>query len=294
MPMISIRSRHLAANGISFALDEAGEGDDVALLLHGCPEARAAWRHQLASLADLGWHAVAPDLRGYGETSRPDAKDAYRLEHLIDDVAALFEGLGARRKVLIGHDWGGVIAWQVAIRQRVALDGLVILNAPHPAVFDRVLKRGWRQKLRSWYILLFLLPWLPEKVLTSNDGRNLVRGLSRQMRVPAPDLLEIYRHNVVQRGAATAMLNYYRANALSLGADGGADGKIATPTLMIWGDDDLYLDVALTQDNEDFVKDFTLKRLPKVSHWVQQDASDEVNLLIAEWASAKGLTHTGA
>jgi pimeloyl-ACP methyl ester carboxylesterase len=292
--MTPIRTRYLKANGITFAIDEAGDGGDVALLLHGCPENRAAWRQQVPYLAQLGWHVVAPDLRGYGETSRPDAKDAYHLEHLTEDVVALFAALGARRKMLIGHDWGGVIAWQVAIRQRVALDGLVILNAPHPSIFDRVLKRGWRQKLRSWYILLFLLPWLPEKVLTSGNGQNLVRGLSRQMRHAAPDLLEIYRRNVIEPGAATAMLNYYRVNALNFSANGPNEGKIATPTLMIWGDDDLYLDVALTQGNEDFVADFTLKRLPHVSHWVQQDASDEVNALIAEWAVAKRLTRAPA
>src|SRR5918997_5276997 len=110
--MRSVRDQRLSANGLTFAVDEAGEGDTVALLLHGFPESRESWRGQFPALAALGWRVVAPDLRGYGQTSRPDGKDAYHIKHLVDDVAALFEALGARRKIVIGHDWGGVIGWQ--------------------------------------------------------------------------------------------------------------------------------------------------------------------------------------
>ena len=105
---------------------------------------------------------MAPDLRGYGDTSRPVGQESYQIEHLVADVAALFEALGARRKILIGHDWGGVIAWQAALRSVVALDGLITLNAPHPVVFDHVLNAGWKQRRKSWYVLFFMLPGLPE------------------------------------------------------------------------------------------------------------------------------------
>jgi pimeloyl-ACP methyl ester carboxylesterase len=287
--MQSDQSRRLVANGIDFAIDEAGEGDTVALLLHGFPESRAAWRRQLPALAELGWRVVAPDLRGYGETSRPGEKSAYRIEALTGDVAALFEALGGRRKVLIGHDWGGVIAWQTALRGHVDLDGLIILNAPHPEAFRRELRRGWRQRLRSWYVLFFQLPWLPELLLTAKQGEVLVRGFRRQTpHIPA-ELLETYRRNVIQPGAATAMLNYYRANVGGLSAGSGADRKIEIPTLMIWGDNDVALDVALTEGNEDFVTDFTLHRLPDASHWVEHDAADRVSQLIGTWARVKGL-----
>jgi pimeloyl-ACP methyl ester carboxylesterase len=277
--MTDIRSRELAANGLEFAIDEAGEGPDVALFLHGFPEARATWRRQLPYLADLGWRAVAPDLRGYGDSSRPALQADYLIDRLVEDVEGLFQSLGARRRLLIGHDWGGVIAWQAALSGRVRLDGLVILNAPHPTVFQRVLNSGWRQRLRSWYVAFFLLPGLPEWQLTAGGARAIGRALEGV----SPDLIALYRRNIAQPGAATAMLNYYRANALTLSAQTAPTRPLATPTLMIWGEDDVALDVALTQGNEAFVSDFTLVRLPGVSHWVQQEAPDRVNQAIGDW-----------
>lgn len=281
-------TRRLSANGLTFTLDETGEGDTVALLLHGFPEARESWREQLASLAGLDWRVAAPDLRGYGETSRPSRKSAYRIERLVDDVAALFNALGARRRVLIGHDWGGVIAWQAALRQWVPFDGLVVINAPHPAVFEQAL-RGWEQRRRSWYVLFFLLPLLPELQLRWNRGQGLVSALRRQTSKFPDDLLETYRRNVLAPGAATAMLNYYRANAIDMVTSPVSGERLSTPTLMIWGEADEALSLGLTEGNEAFVQDFTLRRLPGVSHWVQQDAPQAVNAAIAEWAAAKGL-----
>ena len=283
MPM---DSRKVDANGLTFAVDAAGEGDTVALLLHGFPESRQSWRGQLGALQALGWRAAAPDLRGYGDSSRPQGKSPYRIEHLVDDVTALFEVLGARRRVLIGHDWGGVIAWRAALRG-APLDGLVILNAPHPATFRRALK-SLEQRLKSWYVAYFLLPWLPELMLRRNHGEALAALLRRQSPNFSPELLDILRRNIVQPGAATAMLNYYRANAITLGGP-GPWARIEVPTLMIWGENDIALSLSLTEGLEPFVADFTLRRIPEASHWVQQDASAAVNQAIADWARAKGL-----
>ncbi|ABD07347.1 Alpha/beta hydrolase [Rhodopseudomonas palustris HaA2] len=284
-----IRSRTLEANGLGFAIDEAGEGDTTALLLHGFPEARQSWHRQLPALAALGWHAVAPDLRGYGGTTRPRAQAAYHLDHLTDDVAALFAALGGKRRILIGHDWGGVIAWQAALRGKLPLDALIILNAPHPDVFARVLADGWRQKRKSWYVALFQLPWLPEWLMTRNDGAALAQMFRKHSPTISDAQIEIYRRNAIQPGAAIAMINYYRANFTALGGGAGTHPKLTVPTLMIWGEDDLALDIALTEGNEAHVADFTLRRLPGASHWVQQDAPDQVNALIADWARGKGL-----
>lgn len=284
---VAIETRSLRANGLTFAADCAGEGDTVALLLHGFPESRGSWRQQLPALAALGWRAAAPDLRGYGDSSRPQGKEAYRIERLVEDVAALFGSLGAKRRILIGHDWGGAIAWAAAL-QGVPLDGLVILNAPHPAAFRRALGT-WDQGLRSWYMAFFLLPALPELMLTWHDGNELIRGLTRQSGHWPPDLLETMRRNVTVPGAATAMLNYYRANILRHGQTGSAP-PIECPTLLIWGEDDLYLSPALASGNEEFVSNLTVKRLPGVSHWVQQDAPEQVNASIAEWAREQRLT----
>lgn len=289
---MAITTRTIEANGLHFAIDEAGQGDTVALLLHGFPESRASWREQLPRLAALGWHVVAPDLRGYGGTTRPQGKAAYHLDHLTDDVAALFAALGGRHRVLIGHDWGGIIAWQTALRGKVHLDGLVILNAPHPDVFAKVLRKSWRQKARSWYVAMFQLPWLPEWLMTRNHGAAIIGMFRKHSRKFPKDLIDICRRNALAPGAATAMLNYYRANVASLGGDAWHNQTLHMPTLMIWGENDVALDIALTKGNETYVEDFTLQTLPGVSHWVQQDAPDQVNDLIVDWARDKGLFGT--
>jgi pimeloyl-ACP methyl ester carboxylesterase len=230
---------------------------------------------------------VAPDLRGYGDSSRPVEQAAYRIERLVEDVAALFDALGAKRRILIGHDWGGAIAWHAALGG-LPLDGLVILNAPHPVRFRQEL-RTWDQRRRSWYMAFFLLPWLPEWLLTRGGGRPLVRDLERQSPNLADELLKTMRRNVIQPGAATAMLAYYRANILRIAKEAQDVPAIACPTLLLWGEDDVYLSPALASGNEGLVSNLTVRRLPGVSHWVQADAPAVVNRLIREWARAQGL-----
>ena len=166
-----MKTHTLSANGLGFLVDEEGEGDSVALLLHGFPESRFSWRHQIPLLAEKGWRAIAPDLRGYGGSSRPREREAYRMDHLVEDVAALFEAAGAKRRLLIGHDWGAAIAWEFAIRKRLPLDGLVIMNVPHPSVFARVMRTSAAQRRKSWYIAFFQLPVLPEIMMGAGGAK---------------------------------------------------------------------------------------------------------------------------
>jgi len=292
--MSKIRTRTIEANGLSFTIDEAGEGDKVALFLHGFPESRWSWRYQLPLLAKLGWRAVAPDLRGYGDSSRPQGREAYRLEHLVEDTAAMFDALGAKRRLLIAHDWGALIAWAFAIEKRLPLDGLVIMNVPHPAVYARVVREGPAQWLRSWYIAFFQLPLLPELALTAGKARAVARAFSGmavdKSRFP-PEVLDHYRQNALRPGAVTAMVNYYRANLGALRCYGRpGQPPIDVPTLMIWGEEDAALGVELTEGYGALVSDFTLNRLPGVSHWVQQEAPEKVNERLEAWLRAKGLT----
>lgn len=285
-----ISSRTIEANGLTFAIDECGEGPDVALCLHGFPESRLSWRYQLPVLASQGWRAVAPDLRGYGGSSRPGAKADYAIDHLVADVAALFEALGARRKLLIAHDWGALIAWVVAMRRTVTLDGLVIMNVPHPAVFQRTLDTLWSQRRKSWYVLFFQLPWLPELALRADHalgiGKAFTDSAVHKDRFP-PAIIDQYRDNAVQPGALTAMINYYRANFPDVLKEKVA--VIEVPTLMVWGEQDVAIDIANTEGYEGLVRDFTLVRLPEASHWVQQDQPDEVNAALTEWLKRKAL-----
>ena len=281
-----ITTRQIQANGLTFQIDEAGDGPDIALFLHGFPESRFSWRHQVPLLAELGWHAVAPDMRGYGQSSRPSAKNDYALPHLTEDVAGLFDALGARRRLLIAHDWGAVIAWVFAIEQRLPLDGLIIMNVPHPTVFARVVRRSWRQFLRSWYTLFFQLPSVPESTMTRNGARavaNAFTGMAVDKSRFPPEVTDVYRQNALIPGAMTAMINYYRANVGLIGnfADGAA--MIEVPTLMIWGEEDAALGLETTNGYDEFVRDFRLERLPGVSHWVQQEAPEKVNAIMRDW-----------
>jgi pimeloyl-ACP methyl ester carboxylesterase len=284
---MSITTRSIAANGLTFAIDEAGDGADIALCLHGFPESRKSWRHQLPVLAAAGWHAVAPDLRGYGDSSRPERQSDYHIDHLVADVAALFAALGARRKLLIAHDWGAVIAWMVALRRAVALDGLIIMNVPHPAVFKRTLG-GWAQKRKSWYVAFFQLPWLPEAMLGARHAEAIGKAFTASAVDKAqfpPAIIAHYRDNAARPGALTAMIAYYRANFP--GVLNAPVAVIEVPTLMIWGEQDVALDLANTEGYGPLVSDFALVRLPQASHWVQQDAPDAVNAALIDWLGRK-------
>ncbi len=290
--MATIIQRRIEAGGLSFMADEAGEGDDVALLLHGFPESRFSWRHQIPMLADLGWRVIAPDLRGYGESSRPVGRRNYRLDLLVEDAALLFEAVGARRRLLVGHDWGAMIAWCFAMRRRLPLEALVIMNVPHPAVFERVMRTSWRQRLRSWYVGFFQIPGLPEAMLTARRAQAVADAFTRmavdKRRFP-PEVTDVYRANALIPGAMTAMVDYYRANRDLLGRYAGASPLIEIPTLMVWGEDDDAIGLEATEGYETLVRDLTLERLPGVSHWVQQEAPERVNLVLADWLRARGL-----
>jgi pimeloyl-ACP methyl ester carboxylesterase len=290
-----IKTSRVAANGLTFAIDEAGEGPDIALCLHGFPESRFSWRHQLEPLAAMGWHAVAPDLRGYGDSDRPAGREAYQIGHLIKDAAALFDAYGARRRLLVAHDWGAAIAWAFAIRRVRPLDGLVIMNVPHPAIFRAVLKRSWAQRKRSWYVLFFQLPVLPEAMMTARGASAVARafaGMAVDKTAFPPEVLRHYQENALKPGAMTAMINYYRANAAGM-MRATQTPTIETPTLMIWGEEDRALGLELTEGYAPYVADFTLARLPGVSHWVQQEAPERVNERMASWMRARGLDLSG-
>ena len=287
--MTGIVSGSIAANGLSFAVDEAGEGDRIALFLHGFPESRLCWRHQLPALATLGWRAVAVDMRGYGQSSRPKEREAYRIDHLVADVAGLFDALGARRRLLIGHDWGGLVAWTAASRRVVPLDGLIIVNAPHPQVYAAIVRRSWRQRLRSWYVLYFALPWLPEATVTAGHAWQVERALRRtalREDVFPPEIIAHYCDNAAQPGAMTAMLNHYRAN---MNVRRFVGPGVEVPTLLLWGDRDFALGNELVPGTAAYVPDLTIHMLPGVSHWAPEEAPDQVNTTMEEWLAGRGL-----
>ena len=286
--MADLRHEQVRANGLRFHVTACGEGPRLALCLHGFPESSYSWRHQLPLLARLGYRAWAPDLRGYGASDRPPRVADYAIEPLLADVAGLVDASGAERAVLIGHDWGALVAWYAAIRRVRDFERLVILNVPHP----EAARAGFRrpvQWLRSLYAVLFQLPRLPEWLLGRGEGRRLVEGLRRLAVHPetfSDEDLEVHRTALMQPGARTAMLNYYRAFVRG----GGVRRQrrlgtpvIEIPTLMIWGVRDVALGIETSYGTERWVRDLTLRYLPEAGHFVQQDAPETVNAMLEAW-----------
>lgn len=281
-----IQTRFIEANHQRFEVDECGSGRRLALCLHGFPEHSFSWRYQLPMLADLGYRAWAPNLRGYGASSRPEGMEAYAIENLMADVAGLIDASGCEETVLLAHDWGAVIAWYFAMRRLRPLSKLVICNVPHPVPAQRAMSGGFAQLRKSWYIFFFQLPWLPERLLGRDGARGVGEAIRRSAVNPErfPDeVIEVYRRNADQPGALTAMINYYRALVRGGGARRQREAGypvIDIPTLMVWGEDDVALTKETTYGTEAFVRDLTIRYLPRVSHWVQQEAPEIVNPMI--------------
>jgi pimeloyl-ACP methyl ester carboxylesterase len=290
-------NRALASNAITTDFVDAGElrfetltaGDPdsrrLALCLHGFPEHAWSWRHQMPLLAELGFKVWAPNQRGYGRTSpRPTGKRAYRIEKLLADVAALIEAARCDSVTLIAHDWGAIVAWIFALRGVAPIDRLVILNVPHPKRFADALRSDRAQKRRSLYERFFQLPRLPEWVFTRRDANGIAeafRGMAVHPERFDDAAVRVFRDNALQPGAMTAMLNWYRANPFRQVCAGDWP-KLAVPTLMIWGEHDRALGKSMTLEMDELVDDVTLHYL-NASHWVQQDAPDEVNAILREW-----------
>ena len=292
-PASGITQRFVEANGQRFELAECGGGDRLALMLHGFPELNYSWRYQMPVLAAKGWRVWAPNLRGYGASSKPEGIRAYGLDHLTQDVAALIDAARAEGRakevMLVAHDWGAVIAWNFAILKLRPLAKLVIMNVPHPMVGMREI-RHWRQFRRSWYIFFFQLPRLPERMLT-RGGAQGIKGAFWNMAVDKgrfpKDVLQTYADAALRPGAITAMINYYRALLRHRDSVDLGDGRVEVPTLMIWGEEDTALNIRCTQGTEEWVSDFTLHRLPNVSHWVQQEAPEAVNRIMGGWLDSR-------
>ncbi len=289
-----ISVRMVAANGLSFELAECGTGDRLALCLHGFPELNFSWRAQMPVLAKLGWRVWAPNQRGYGASSRPNGMSAYRLNALAQDVGALIDAATAespvREVMLVAHDWGALVAWHFAIKKIRPLSRLIIMNVPHPKIAQRELKR-WVQLRKSWYMFFFQLPWLPERAMSADGARaikNAFLGSACDKSRFPPDVLQVYADAALRPGALTAMLNWYRALFRTPDARDIGDGRIETPTLMIWGEDDIALNINCTIGTEAWVPNIELHRLPGVSHWVQQEAPEQVNAILEAWLGEPG------
>jgi len=266
---------------VSLAITEQGDGDLV-VLLHGFPEHAISWRHQLPALAEAGFRAVAPDLRGFGDSDRPVGVHEYSFPKLVGDVTGLVRALGADRAHVVGHDWGGGLAWGVAALAPDVVHSLTILNCPHLTALHEERLENPEQQRMSWYQLLFQFEGVAEQWLADDDFRNLRRwgfGTAAPGAFSEEDIAALLAPLRVE-GALTAGLNYYRANLPPAAWLGPARDipPVTAPTLIIWGEEDVYLGVgSLERSIPKVAGPVQVERLAGVSHWVQQEVPDVVN-----------------
>lgn len=261
------------------------EDAPLVVLLHGFPEHWWSFRHQLRALADAGYWAVAPDMRGYNESDKPKGIASYEIEKLAGDVAALIRALGRKDAHVVGHDWGAMVAWAFAQEHPELLRRLAILNVPHPLAMMRGLRRPEQMK-KSWYIFFFQLPGVPERVIRRNDFR-MLRELFRKEGFSEPEV-DRYVEAMAKPGALTASINYYRASFRRLLKRTVPQQRVIEhPVLVVWGDRDTALSKWLAEPPARFVPNARTVHIPHATHWVQNAAPDEVNRLLLEHFDAE-------
>jgi pimeloyl-ACP methyl ester carboxylesterase len=278
--VIATRTR-IDVGEVRLSVTSMGEGDPV-VFLHGFPENAHSWRHQLPAVAEAGFRAVAPDLRGYGDSDRPQAVAEYALPKLVGDVTGLIRALGVERAHIVVHDWGGAVAWATAALAPQAVRSLTILNCPQPTAGSRERHENPEQQRMSWYMLLFQFEGVAEQWLSADDFANTRKwgfGTAAPGTFSDEDM-EALIAPLRREGALTAALNWYRASippaawlppARELPA-------VAAPTLIVWGEADAYLGLGgLERSLETVSGPLRVERLPGVSHWVQNEAPEAVN-----------------
>jgi epoxide hydrolase 4 len=278
----SIRHGYAQIGDVRLHYAESGEGEQLVVLLHGFPECWHSWRHQLAALGER-FRVVAPDMRGYNLSDKPQRVADYRVDKLVDDVTGLIRHLGARRAAVVGHDWGAAVAWAVAQKNPEYVSKLAALQVPPGAVWKKNV--SLRQMLKSWYMFFFQLPSIPEWWISRNDFADLekmFRGSARPGTFADADI-EVYRGALRKPGALTAAINYYRANVFSLFSGGGeerrwAASRVTVPTLFVYGERDPFVIPETVRGVGDFIDaPYREVRLARAGHWVQQEYPQEVN-----------------
>ena len=278
-----VREGYADVGDVTLHYVEAGDGPLI-VLLHGFPEFWFGWRLQIAPLAATGFRVVAPDLRGYNLSSRPDGVEAYTADRLADDIVGLVRERGAESALLVGHDWGGTVAWTMAMNHPEVVDRLAILNAAHPRRLQQGLHNP-NQLRKSWYFFFFAIPGLPEEVVHARNW-HFFRHFLQEARPPYTDEeIERYEEAWSQPGAAAGMINYYRASVRQSQKEAAAKLRpISAPTLVIWGEDDQYLGPELAEPDRDDVPNLDrVERLAGASHWVHHDEAERVNQLLSDF-----------
>jgi pimeloyl-ACP methyl ester carboxylesterase len=267
-----MKSQFIATNNINLhVMTDGPEHGTPVILLHGFPEFHFGWKNQIPALVEAGFRVIVPDQRGYN------------LDILAKDIIGLFDHFGIQKARLVGHDWGAVVAWTVALNHPERLEKLAILNVPHPDVMTDFVLHNPAQRKKSWYVFFFQIPWFVEWTLSKNNFEYLARTLTRSGRkntFTESDLVE-YKKAWSQKGALTAMVNWYRAimrrGLSSAFSRRSSARRVHVPTIMLWGRHDIALSSGMAQPSINLCDQGELTFFEKSTHWVQHDAKDEVN-----------------
>ena len=276
---MELEHSYIKTNGIQLHVVQAGPKSGIpVVLLHGFPEFWYGWRKQIPALVEAGCRVIVPDQRGYNLSDKPKGVKKYDVTTLVEDIIGLIDALEYEKVNLVGHDWGAVVAWALALLHPERLHKVSIMNVPHPAVMRRFLTRDIEQIRRSWYVFFFQLPWIPEMGMKQNNWRGAVGALrgSGKIHTFTNDDIMKYKEAWSQPGAMTSMINWYRAVIRHM-PKLPEDPRIKVPTLMMWGMKDVALSHRMARPSMDYVEQGNLILFPDATHWVQHDATEEVN-----------------
>ena len=276
---MEITGQFYNVNGITLHAATAGpQQGKVMLFLHGFPEFSLGWKKQLLFFAAKGFRVVAPDQRGYNLSSKPKGVKAYRIENLVEDMVGLIQQLSTEKVILVGHDWGGGVAWELAGQHPELIEKLIVLNMPHLRVMRETLKSNARQMLRSWYTGFFQIPFLPEWMSSWFNFKLMERSMIGTALQNTFTRLEIgqYKSAWRQPGAVRAMINWYRAYKYSR----PAFKRIQIPTLILWGTQDKFLLPQMAGKSNMLCAKGKLIYIDDATHWLHHEKAAKVNQLI--------------
>jgi pimeloyl-ACP methyl ester carboxylesterase len=289
----SIRHGYAQIGGVRLHYAERGSGGRLVILLHGFPECWYSWRHQLMALGDR-YTVVAPDMRGYNLSDKPARVEDYKINLLVDDVLGLVRHFGEKQAAIVGHDWGAGVSWAVAQMHPEYVWKLVAMQVPPIPVWRANLTL--RQALKSWYMLFFQLPRVPEWLLSARDFAFIERTFKQTVTCPGTFTdtdIAVYKKALREPGALTAAINYYRANVFSMFGrrkprqEDLSDGRIRVPTLFIYGEQDHAVVPETVRDVKSYIDaPYREVRIKRSAHWVQNEAVEEVNAALSSFLAS--------
>lgn len=265
-----VESTYRRVNGVRLHVVAGGDPDGpLVVLLHGHPDFWYGWRAQIGALVDAGFRVLVPDQRGANLSEAPDGTDAYRQSELVADVRGLIRGAGRESARVVGHDFGGFVAWNLALREPSLVDRLGILNVPHPTVYRDTLRSSPQQILRSWYVWFYQVPKLPEWALARDEMANMVASLEVTSNPGTFDRETVDRYRAAWRHTGVKpRVQWYRGFRRSVRPP---RDTVAAPTLICWGEDDVALVPSMAERSLDRCENGCLRTFPDASHWVHHE-----------------------